>query len=103
MHKNFIGEYLFVSAANLQILNQIFTLDFAKTIAVLLIQVIITALVRYTSHQITLYKTNNNMKTKNIFGLPIDILVEALQLIVEVVKLLTPNKVSKFQKPSENL
>lgn len=34
---------------------------------------------------------------KNIFGIPIDIIVDILQFVVEVVKLLTPNQKSKYQ------
>jgi len=42
------------------------------------------------------------MKLTSIFGIPVDIVVEVISLAGEVVKLFTPNHVSKFQKPQDN-
>lgn len=42
------------------------------------------------------------MKSLKILGIPVDILLGALQLVTEVVKLFTPNHESTFQKPLNN-
>lgn len=46
MNKNFVGEYLIVSFANLQIINEIFSIDLLKTLLILFIQLIMTTIVR---------------------------------------------------------
>jgi hypothetical protein len=38
----------------------------------------------------------------NLFGIPIDILIEIIDLVKEIVKLFTPNQQSKFQQPKSN-
>ena len=61
MHKSFISEYLLCSVANVQIFSQLFTLDFAKTICVLIVQLIITTLVRLIFDYITKKKQKNHV------------------------------------------
>lgn len=53
MHKQFYYEYSVTCCANLGIFHQIFTLDFAKTLFIIIVQLLITLLVRVLFQSVT--------------------------------------------------
>ena len=53
MHKTFLLEFIIASGANLTLFNQLFTIDFIKTLLIVCIQFILTLLVRLIFDKIT--------------------------------------------------
>lgn len=53
MHKTFLNEFIICSVTNVTLFNQLFTLDFVKTLFILATQLIITTLVSLTFKYLT--------------------------------------------------
>lgn len=99
MNKSFLNEYLLTTLANLQILNQIFSVSFYQNLVIILAQLIITYILRLIFSNIN--PKNQLFMLKKIFSFPLDKVIDLVELISELLKIISVNKTSKFQKKDE--